>query len=73
MGAPYGAVTLLSKLDLLQVGGGLQQGFAFSPILFTVLKDRILGRRLGEGLQLGDLKISELLFTDAEVLRASSA
>lgn len=58
VGALYGGVTLLSKLDLLQVGGGLHQGFALSPILFTVFMDRILGGSLGEGLQLGDLKIS---------------
>lgn len=45
LGANYGSI---SKSDLFQVGGGLCQGFASSPILFMVL-DKILGCSRGEG------------------------
>lgn len=58
MGANYGGIMLLSKLELLQVGGGLRQGFALSPILLIILMDRILGFSHGERLQVGNLKIS---------------
>ena len=63
-----------SKSDLFQVGVGLRQGCALSPILFVIYMDRISRRSRGvEGLQVGDLKIASLLFADDVVLMASSA
>uniref|UniRef100_A0A671UC54 ribonuclease H n=1 Tax=Sparus aurata TaxID=8175 RepID=A0A671UC54_SPAAU len=63
-----------SKSDLFQVGVGLHQGCALSPILFVIYMDRISRRSRGmEGLQVGDLKIASLLFADDVVLMASSA
>uniref|UniRef100_A0A6Q2YV91 Protein kinase domain-containing protein n=1 Tax=Esox lucius TaxID=8010 RepID=A0A6Q2YV91_ESOLU len=64
---------LCSKSDSFQVGVGLRQGCALSPILFVTFMDRIsrCGRG-GEGLQFGGLGISLLLFADDVVLMASS-
>ena len=63
-----------SKSDLFQVGVGLRQGCALSPILFVIYMDRISRCSRGvEGLQVGGLKIASLLFADDVVLMASSA
>ena len=56
---------------MFQVGVGLRQGCALSPILFVIYMDRISRRSRGvEGLQVGDLKITSLIFADDVVLMA---
>ena len=64
-----------SKSDLFQVGVGLCQGCALSPILFVIYMDRIsrCGHGVEGGLQVSDLKITSLLFADDVVLMAPSA
>ena len=62
-----------SKSDSFQVGVGLRQACALSPILFVTFMDRISRRSLdGEGLQFGGLGISSLLFVDDVVLMTFS-
>ena len=52
---------------------GLRQGCTLSPILFVTFMDRISRRSQGgEGLQLGVLGISSLLFADDVVLMGST-
>lgn len=60
----------VSRLFLVLVG--LRQGCAWSPILFVVFMDRILRRSQGkEGLLLGVLRNSSLLFANYVVLMGS--
>ena len=62
-----------SKSDLFQVGVGLRQGCALSPILFVIYMDRMSRCSHDvEGLQVSDLTITSLLFADDVVLMASS-
>ena len=62
-----------SKSDSFPVGVGLRQGCALSPILFVIFMDRISRRsRGGEGIRLGELRVSSLLFADDVVLMAPS-
>ena len=62
-----------SKSNSFSVRVGLRQGCALSPILFVIFMDRISRRsRGGEGIRLGELRVSSLLFADDVVLLAPS-